>query len=679
MRVLIPALLLAGLAAGCVESHATPDPKAAAPGGVVSELPALAMALSAKHTTGFLAIQRPSRLFAWLDAFVDRLTTDLPEAERAQIPPAMRDPAERKALLGFDPSQDSAWAAAGFDPQGGAGMVFDARLTDPILVFKVRDQAAILKTLKRWGAQIQLGKTSGGITELRINDRPGLMGVRAGYTFIVAQQNQRAAFAAMLKPDAPLAQDAAFKRAFSDGIIGFWLTGYANAAGIANHLKARTPKVASVVDFYRERFQAVALAVGDSGATSRLVASPKGVSALRQIFVPKSAPPTFSKYTRANSLTMRFDLNVDELFDGVLALIPEEMARPRATVAIGKNAIALTTGAPYEDLAAALTGHVALSMKAELRDEPPPMVVMLGVKDDARLDAWLQQVVKALQTVHQAAIRPGKVGGIDGYLFQGSKLSFGVVRHDGLLFLGTLAEVEAALATQGDLSPGAAQRVNSPAVYGFFMPFDAMLNEIGTQTPPQQRQVMQSIVKSLWQGDLFVSHWMVDDRGINLGEGPEMVALGGVLAAIAIPAFMKYIRRSKTVEAAVHVRQIYDGAMAYGAAKHVARDGKPQPPHFPKSAPLTPATTACVDGQSVKRPPDPSLWIHPTWQALGFTVTTPSYYQYEFISDGQKFTARAIGDLDCDGVLSTFERVGIFDETGELQGGAGLYRANELE
>lgn len=49
-----------------------------------------------------------------------------------------------------------------------------------------------------------------------------------------------------------------------------------------------------------------------------------------------------------------------------------------------------------------------------------------------------------------------------------------------------------------------------------------------------------------------------------------------------------------------------------------------------------------------------------TWSNLnfGFRAKEKFYNQYEFISNEKGFTARAIGDLDCDGVFSTFEKVG---------------------
>jgi hypothetical protein len=38
-----------------------------------------------------------------------------------------------------------------------------------------------------------------------------------------------------------------------------------------------------------------------------------------------------------------------------------------------------------------------------------------------------------------------------------------------------------------------------------------------------------------------------------------------------------------------------------------------------------------------------------------------------------------MGDLNCDGVLSTFERVGYFGKNDSFEGGAGLFTNKELE
>lgn len=151
------------------------------------------------------------------------------------------------------------------------------------------------------------------------------------------------------------------------------------------------------------------------------------------------------------------------------------------------------------------------------------------------------------------------------------------------------------------------------------------------------------------------------------------VFVPGVLAAVAIPAFMRNARKAKTVEATVMVKRLYDGARAYyeeGAGKR-----------FPgPSAAATPAGTCCGHPGD-KCPPDPSLWAREPWTSLKFSMDDPHYYRYEYevAGDGKSFTARALGDLDCDGEYSTFELVGSVAADGTVTGSAGIHSNQDLE
>jgi type IV pilus assembly protein PilA len=148
--------------------------------------------------------------------------------------------------------------------------------------------------------------------------------------------------------------------------------------------------------------------------------------------------------------------------------------------------------------------------------------------------------------------------------------------------------------------------------------------------------------------------------------GQTAAAVVGVLAAIAIPSFVKYIKKSKTAEARVFVGKMHEGARAA-----FAETGK-----LPASAPLTPADpTKCCE----KCAPDAAQWAAPPWIALGFSVDDPHYYSYRFITDGKStLTAQAIGDLDCDGELSTFEMYGTI-AGGQVRESDGLHIDKELE
>jgi hypothetical protein len=129
---------------------------------------------------------------------------------------------------------------------------------------------------------------------------------------------------------------------------------------------------------------------------------------------------------------------------------------------------------------------------------------------------------------------------------------------------------------------------------------------------------------------------------------------------------MKYIKKSKASEADMMVRMLADGARA------AVMEGGALPP---SAGPTPPPGTCCQQGGRCM--PSADLWSAPTWQALRFSIDDPFAYSYQFVSDGTSFTARAIGDLDCDGDYATFEI------TGQVVGGevqmSPLSRMNELE
>jgi hypothetical protein len=154
-------------------------------------------------------------------------------------------------------------------------------------------------------------------------------------------------------------------------------------------------------------------------------------------------------------------------------------------------------------------------------------------------------------------------------------------------------------------------------------------------------------------------------------------ALVGSLLAIVVPTFAREIHASRTVEPVDGLHRIGAGAVAYALDRSVAEA-------FPPTAPLTPP--AVPRGRCEADPP--ALWDQPTWRALEFTPApagSPHCFAFSFDSAlspaRSAFRAQAHGDLDGDGVVSTFEISG-HDVSGDATGPAvdpGMYVDSEIE
>lgn len=140
-------------------------------------------------------------------------------------------------------------------------------------------------------------------------------------------------------------------------------------------------------------------------------------------------------------------------------------------------------------------------------------------------------------------------------------------------------------------------------------------------------------------------------RSLTPVEAAIFVAVAGSLLATALPAFVRNLHASRMVEPIDGLNRIATRAtaLAAGRAAHAA---------YPASVGLTPESVP--RGERVTDPP--GTWEHPSWRELEFSWSVPHSYSFAFESDNAPgfatFSARAHGDLDGDGITSTFELSG---------------------
>lgn len=129
-----------------------------------------------------------------------------------------------------------------------------------------------------------------------------------------------------------------------------------------------------------------------------------------------------------------------------------------------------------------------------------------------------------------------------------------------------------------------------------------------------------------------------------------VVLIVGVLAVLALSGMRRYLAAAKAAEAGMHVTQI-----SVLAEQAYTRDGA-----------LCPSATAPVPSKvprGTKYQSSASDWetdraASAGFSCLGFAMSQPQYFQYRYEATPTGFTATAHGDLNGDGVVSTFEKKG---------------------
>jgi hypothetical protein len=115
----------------------------------------------------------------------------------------------------------------------------------------------------------------------------------------------------------------------------------------------------------------------------------------------------------------------------------------------------------------------------------------------------------------------------------------------------------------------------------------------------------------------------------------------------------KDVSRPRRGEAEVNLERIERAAKEYFTINGRFPEGGSYPSP-------TPSTPCCDSGRSDRKcAPDRYAWDTGVWRELDFSIDEPHLFQYSYQTLNEvTFSAKAIGDLDCDGVTIEYELSG---------------------
>jgi prepilin-type N-terminal cleavage/methylation domain-containing protein len=173
-------------------------------------------------------------------------------------------------------------------------------------------------------------------------------------------------------------------------------------------------------------------------------------------------------------------------------------------------------------------------------------------------------------------------------------------------------------------------------------------------------------------------------QGFTLIELMIVVAILGVLSAVAIPSFALYIKRSKTAEVGANLDSMFKSAASYYTSERGDRGQ------------VSSVAGHCTVDDAHPSPAMPgaskqAFIADASFAGLGYSIGDMVYFSYGLVvrtgtgacdnasSQVEVYTFFANGDLDGDGIQSNFELAAGSSDSNALYHAAGLHISNETE
>lgn len=663
----------------------------------------LAAALEAETTVGAAGLDPVA---AWRSA---KETLDrLPSLKLENVDVAVFNAASVQQKLGFDPGTREGWESVGVDVRPGLALALDARGLDlkggggpvPVLLLKLTDRAKALAALERiTGQKATIGEEAGPSAVLTLGEGKLLIGEKAGLTAIGlverpdALPTARAGFDLFLKGGGtPLPRDPAWKTAFGgagDSISSWTWIGSRGAGQVAKGFGLPS-SIDVAIDHYVQLFPAFATwnwIATEGRAGGMVVASPEAVRALEQIFKPRKGPPKLTGLLPSKgAFAFRWSVNLHDVTGGIVALMPPNApAQVRMGLELGKAFLPTQIGASWGDITDALSGHFAVAADAsrlttgDLASLERAWVALAGVQAPDKADALLSKLAAAADDKLGLKSAAVDLVGARGYHVGPAEAGFTVVRKDDILIAGPHEMVDSLVRGQGGLKDPAAACFDEDVAFASYWDTAAAM-ELLKQAGKASGVDVSAFVQGQTGG--LATEARLKSDGVHFagqGGGTAAAAIAGVVAALAVPAFEQYQDKTQATEADLNLRLMAERAWDFYRREHADQAGTVMPLQFPGTGvtaigPDDWHEKVCPSGGApTTYLPDSDSFAHPVFQALGFRLNEPFRFQYQFVAEGTgneaRFTARAVGDLDCDGLYSTYERTGSLGPGGEVKQG----------